>query len=145
MMLTKIYCAAYTANRLLIDTTLAELWKLLQTSSCERRCGNGPRLTLVLVKRSCNEQRFTNLKRFFDTLQRKVYGFIDTLLRNSREPLEFGPREPFRNMFDCGEASAMRLLGRNLDQKNARMGKVSTKKLDVKPAFTAFVASTDAE
>ena len=145
MMLTKIYCPAYTANRLLIDTTLAELRKLLQTSSCERRRGNGPRLALVLVKRSCSEQRFTNLKRFFDTLQRKVYGLIDTLLRYSRGPLESRPGEPFRNTFDCEKASGMRLLGRNLDRRNARMGKVSTKKLDLKPAFTAFIASTDAE
>jgi len=49
-----------------------------------------------------NEGGFTNLKRLFNTLERRGNGIIEVLLGDPRERLETSSRKPFRDIFDCG-------------------------------------------
>jgi len=46
--------------------------------------------------------RFTNLKRVFDISERGGNRVIKVFLGDPRERLETSPREPFRDIFDCG-------------------------------------------
>ena len=43
---------------------------------------------------------FTNLKRLFNILERRVHGIVEVLLGYPRKGLETSPREPFRDPFN---------------------------------------------
>ena len=79
-------------------------------------------------------------------LERKGDGVIKTLLRQPREPLETSPREPFWDIFYCGNKQFQHIQEEKFVRLGLiRMGKVSTRKAPGTMAILpAFLASSDA-